>query len=328
MATIFISHRLEEIFGFADSYVVLKDGKPNGSGRVSDTDPESLVSMMVGRDLARGREARSERQPGAKLLSVSGLKREGVLDDISFDLYEAEVLGIAGLRGAGRTELARAIFGADPIDAGRIAVRDRPLPSHSPAGAIAAGIGLVPEDRKAQGLFLNLSTAKNIPVVSLAAGETRWTKPAGERELALEYRQRLGIRVFDVDAAVGTLSGGNQQKVVLSKWLEAGVEVLILDEPTRGIDVGSKQEIYALIRDLTAQGIGVILISSELPEILEMSDRILVMSQGALAAELTREEATEELIMSHAVGSSQAFAERGDLDRLGEEVAALEEEKR
>jgi ribose transport system ATP-binding protein/rhamnose transport system ATP-binding protein len=302
VATIFISHRLDEIFGLADRYTVLKDGELAGSGELRDTDEDALVSMMVGRELESLRPQESRVQ-GEEALRVEGISRAGVLDDVSFSLRKGEVLGVAGLRGAGRTELARAIFGADRIDAGRVYVGGREAAIGSPSAAIAHGIGLVPEDRKAQGLLMNLSTAENIPLVALASGATKSVRPSAERKLAAGYKQSLDIRVADVGAPVGTLSGGNQQKVVLAKWLEAGTSVLILDEPTRGIDIGSKREIYTLIRRLAADGVAVLLISSELPEVLEMSDRVLVMRQGRLAAEIDRADATEELIMTHAVGA-------------------------
>jgi ABC-type sugar transport system ATPase subunit len=300
VATIFISHRLEEIFGLADHYVVLKDGEYVGAGDLAEIDTDGLVSMMVGRELEHVARRSSRREEEA--LRIEGLSRTGVLSDISFRLRKGEVLGVAGLRGAGRTEMARAIFGADPIDDGRVFVDGREVNITAPDVAIEHGIGLVPEDRKGQGLFLNLSTAENIPVVALTSGGRNQVRPAQERRLAARYKQSLDIRVADVTSPVGTLSGGNQQKVVLAKWLEAGVSVLILDEPTRGIDIGSKREIYEIIRNLAEQGVGVLVISSELPEVLEVSDRVLVMRKGHIVADIERDDASEELIMSHAVG--------------------------
>lgn len=304
VAVIFISHRLDEIFGLADRYVVLKDGRRTDAGRVRDVNHEYLVSKMVGRDLGELAERVARGGEREEALRVEHLSRAGVLNDVSLTLHRGEVIGIAGLRGAGRTELARAIFGADPIDSGRIVVSGREVAINSPKAAINHGIGLVPEERKTQGLLLNLSTVQNIPLVSMVKSGARSIRPRREHQLAQRYVKDLRIRVGDIGALVATLSGGNQQKVVLAKWLEAGVSVLILDEPTRGIDVGSKREIYELIRKLCYQGLGVIVISSELPEILEISDRVLVMHHGEIAAELERSEATEEAIMSHAVGGT------------------------
>lgn len=323
VATIFISHRLEEIFGLADRYVVLKDGQQVGSGDLKDTDSAGLVSMMVGRELEHI-AGTSFRRADEEALRVEGVSRTGVLADISLSLRKGEVLGVAGLRGAGRTEMARAIFGADRVDSGRLFLDGKEVTLGSPAAAIASGIGLVPEDRKAQGLFMNLSTAENIPVVALSSGDRHRVRPADERRLAAKYKQSLDIRVADVSAPVGTLSGGNQQKVVLAKWLEAGVSVLILDEPTRGIDIGSKREIYEIIRGLAEEGVGVLLISSELPEVREMSDRVLVMRKGRIVADIERAEASEELIMAHAVGAGSHVV-HGD-DVAGDEfVRAIDE---
>jgi ABC-type sugar transport system ATPase subunit len=323
VATIFISHRLDEIFGLADQYVVLKDGQYVGSGDIKDVDSDRLVSMMVGRELAHAPEHSSRREFGDEALRVENVSRGGVLSDISLELRKGEVLGVAGLRGAGRTEMARAIFGADPVDSGRVFVDGKEVELGSPAAAIAHGIGFVPEDRKVQGLFLNLSTAENIPVVALTSGSSRRVSPRDERKLAADYKRSLDIRVANVNSPVGTLSGGNQQKVVLAKWLEANVSVLILDEPTRGIDVGSKREIYEIIRSLSDKGVGVLLISSELPEVLEMSDRVLVMRQGRIVAEIDRADASEELIMSHAVGAGSDVvhadvAAAGEFERFEE----------
>jgi len=301
VAVIFISHRLSEIFGFADHYAVLRDGRLTGAGFVADIDHDRLVSMMVGRDL--GHLVKSARRPsGDVVLQVEGLTRHGVLSDINLTLHRGEVLGVAGLRGAGRTELARALFGADPIDGGRVTVKGRVMHAKSPNQAVRTGVGLVPEDRGSQGLFRALSTAENIPLVRLAATGAWRANPRADRRLAEAYVDRLRIRLPDVGAPVGTLSGGNQQKVVLAKWLEADVSVLILDEPTRGIDVGAKREIYEIVDELCERGVGVILISSELPEVLAMSDRILVMHQGRIAAEVDRDKATEEVLMRYAVG--------------------------
>jgi ribose transport system ATP-binding protein/rhamnose transport system ATP-binding protein len=239
------------------------------------------------------------------LLRVDGLTRHGAFHDVSFTLRAGEVLGVAGLRGAGRTEVARAIFGADRIDAGTVHLSGVAVDVSSPSGAIRRGIGLVPEERKTQGLLVNLPTPPNVSLARHTKRRALVASPAGERATARDYVQRLRIRVPRLDQPTVQLSGGNQQKVVLAKWLEAGVSVLILDEPTRGIDIGAKAEVYETIRALCAGGIGVVLISSELPELLTLSDRIVVMCQGRLVAELDGETATEELVMTHAVGGAQ-----------------------
>ncbi|WP_236968052.1 sugar ABC transporter ATP-binding protein [Microbacterium aurantiacum] len=304
VSVIFVSHRLEEVFGLADRYVVLKDGTLTGAGKISETDHDDLVSKMVGREFTRAPRAVNQTF-GEVALEVKNLSRAGVLDDISFSVRAGEVLGIAGLRGAGRTELARAIYGADAITSGTVAVAGTKTTINSPLRAIRAGIGLVPEERKSQGLFIALSTAANIPIVRMLKRGAARSRPAADRRTAAEYVTKLRIKAGDVGAPVGTLSGGNQQKVVLAKWLEAGADVLILDEPTRGIDIGAKQEIYELIQTLCEQGRAVIVISSELPEVLALSHRILVMYHGGIAAELDGASATEEEIMFHAVGGNR-----------------------
>jgi len=301
VSVIFVSHRLEEVFGLADHYIVLKDGRLTGAGRIADTNHDDLVSKMVGREFARSQRSVNE-TVGQVVLEVEHLSQDGVLDDISLTVRAGEVLGIAGLRGAGRTELARAIYGVDPVSSGVVRVRGEVVTNGSPLRSIRAGIGLVPEERKSQGIFIALSTAANIPIVKMLKRGAHFVRPAAERALALFYKEKLRIKVADVAAAVASLSGGNQQKVVLAKWLDAGVDVLILDEPTRGIDIGAKQEIYQLIRQLCEQGLAIIVISSELPEVLSLSHRILVMHHGSAVAELDGETATEEQIMIHAVG--------------------------
>jgi ribose transport system ATP-binding protein/rhamnose transport system ATP-binding protein len=301
VSVIFVSHRLEEVFGLADAYVVLKDGEVTGTGKISETDHDQLVSKMVGREFVRG-ERTVNATLGEPVLEVENLNRAGVLFDISFSVRAGEVVGVAGLRGAGRTELARAIYGADPITSGTLRLKQKVLRVSGPLNAIQAGIGLVPEERKTQGLFTALSSAANISLVGMVKRKEKTTSPGNEVAKARDYVRKLRIKMPSPTVPVGTLSGGNQQKVVLAKWLDAGVDLLILDEPTRGIDIGAKQEIYQLIHDLCAQGLAIIVISSELPEVLALSNRVLVMHQGRIAAELDGSTATEEEIMSHAVG--------------------------
>jgi ABC-type sugar transport system ATPase subunit len=301
VSVIFVSHRLEEVFGLADTYVVLKDGEVTGTGKISETDHDQLVSKMVGREFVRG-ERTVNAALGEPVLEVENLNRAGVLFDISFSVRAGEVVGVAGLRGAGRTELARAIYGADPITSGTVRLNQKVLRVSGPLNAIQAGIGLVPEERKTQGLFTALSSAANISLVGMVRRKERTTRPGNEVAKARDYVRKLRIKMPGPTVPVGTLSGGNQQKVVLAKWLDADVDVLILDEPTRGIDIGAKQEIYQLIHELCAQGLAIVVISSELPEVLALSNRVLVMHQGRIAAELDGSTATEEQIMSHAVG--------------------------
>ncbi|MGH3325359.1 MAG: ATP-binding cassette domain-containing protein, partial [Streptomyces sp.] len=247
-----------------------------------------------------------------------GLRRAGRFSDIGFELRAGEVVGLAGLVGAGRTEVARAVFGADAYDAGTVEVRGRRLRPHDINAALTAGIGLVPEDRKGQGLLLDSSVQDNLGLVTLR-GATRAgiVDRSGQRESAARIADRLGVRMAGIGQRTGTLSGGNQQKVVIGKWLLARSQVLILDEPTRGIDVGAKVEIYELINELTAQGHAVLMISSDLPEVLGMSDRILVMAQGRIAGELTAREASQDAVMALAVGTSAPVPDNTDMDREG-----------
>ena len=301
VAVIFISHRINEIFGLADSYLVLRDGRQIAHGPINETSPEDLVRKMVGREITHAPDKRSPPRDGEPLLRVDGLSRNDVLSNISFSLYPGEVLGIAGLRGSGRTELVRAIFGADPIDAGSVFIDGRPVQISSPQAAISYGLSLVPEDRGTQGLFKNLSAQQNMFMASKRSG---LIDHAAERRKGEKHVDALQIKLPGLTTLVGRLSGGNQQKVVLAKWLETGTRILLLDEPTRGIDVGSKAQIYALVRDLCKQGLGIVLISSELPEVIENSHRVLVMHKGSIVAELDHTEATEEALISHAVGAN------------------------
>jgi ABC-type sugar transport system ATPase subunit len=309
VAMIFVSHRLNEVLDICDHYVVLRDGVLVDRGPTSATNHDDLVTKMVGRQLSldRQRAQRPAGEPsGKEVLRVERLTQSGVLHDISLSIRAGEIVGMAGLRGAGRTELARAIFGADPIDGGQVFVHGRPVRVSSPRAAVRLGLGLVPEERGTQGLFKQLSTTENIPIAKQAASGSFLVRPRRERKKAREYVGRLAMRVPNLSTPAGRLSGGNQQKVVLAKWLEADISVLLLDEPTRGVDIGAKEEIYGVIRELSARGIGVLLISSELPEILALSDRILVMHEGVITAELDGRGATEEKIMSAAVGQVAA----------------------
>jgi ABC-type sugar transport system ATPase subunit len=302
IAVVFITHRLEEVFRIADRVVVLRDGRRVGSMPIGEATTDTLIQQMVGRELTEvfHKEAAEIGEP---LLEVQGLSRKGMVQDVSFVLRRGEILGFAGLVGAGRTETARLIFGADHRDAGQIHIDGQPVQIHSPVDAVHAGIGFVPENRATQGLVLKLPVLENVVLPTLNDhARAGWLDQRGLRQAAQEYVDKLDIRTPHLQQKVEFLSGGNQQKVVVAKWLASNPKVLIMDEPTRGIDVGAKAEVHALMSRLAQAGMGIIMISSELPEILAMSDRILVMSEGRVAAILERAEATQEKIMAYASG--------------------------
>ena len=298
---IYISHRLEEVFRIADRVTVLKDGENRGTFEIGSVTPAALISLMVGRELA-SRPARRARESNAvhPALEVRGLIDCSRLRDVSFSVYPGEILAIAGLCGAGRTELALAVFGAAPRRGGEIRVEGVPVRIDSPADAMAAGIGYLPEDRRDAGLFLDMPVTANIVAARLEQFG-RWRLNDGRMAaVAAQYRQALGISTPDLRTPIENLSGGNQQKVVLARWLLRSPKVLIVDEPTRGIDVGAKAEVHDLLRRLADQGTAVVLISSELPEILAIADRILVMREGRISAELLGRQATEHEILRYA----------------------------
>ncbi len=302
---VYISHRLREIFALADEVTILKDGRYVATHRVPDVTMDDLVKLMIGRDLKDVYPKRTLEQ-GDVLLEVNSLSQSKLLRDISFQLHAGEIVGFAGIVGSGRTELARAIFGADP-SSGEMRIAGKPYKPHSPAAAIRNGVALVTEDRKAQGLFLQLSVRINTTISGLRQ-LTRLGVINFGKELTLVKRmiQELRIKTPTPSFLVVNMSGGNQQKVVLARWLSVGTRIFMMDEPTRGIDVGSKAEIYQIMDELTKQGVGILMISSELPEVLGMSDRIMVMRQGRIVKELSRAEASEEAIMQYAVGSAGA----------------------
>ncbi|WP_079148266.1 sugar ABC transporter ATP-binding protein [Streptomyces agglomeratus] len=299
---VFITHHLEEIAALGDRVTVLRDGR--SAGQVPASTPEDeLVRLMVGRSIEQ-QYPRERPAVGDALLSVRGLTRGGVFHDVSFDVRAGEVVGFAGLVGAGRTEVVRAVFGADPYDAGTVEVRGARLGKGDVNAAMGAGIGLVPEDRKGQGLVLDASVQENLGLVTMrSATRAGLVDRKGQRAAAARIAGQLGVRMAGLGQHVRTLSGGNQQKVVIGKWLLADTRVLILDEPTRGIDVGAKVEIYQLINELTASGHAVLMISSDLPEVLGMSDRVLVMAQGRIAGELPAHEATQDAVMALALSA-------------------------
>jgi ribose transport system ATP-binding protein len=311
VSVVYISHHLEETFEVSDRITVLRDGRLVATKPAKDLNVDKLIRLMVGRDLSE-KFPKEQVSRGAEVLRVEGLRQEDRLWDISFSAYAGEVLGIAGLVGAGRTELVRAIFGADPIDGGKIYVNGKRAAIRSPKDAVRSGIGLLTEDRKQQGLCLQLTVRENI-TLSVLDRLTRGQMTNRSRETALAERfiDGLAIKTSSQDQLALNLSGGTQQKVVLSKWLATEPKVLIFDEPTRGIDVGAKVEIYHMINQLAKQGVAILMVSSELPEILGMSDRVMVIGGGRVQGFLDREEATEEKIMELATGT-QARAESGE----------------
>ena len=307
-AVLFISHRLEEVFELCRRVTTLRDGRWVASEPVAGLTEDDLVRRMVGRDLDE-LYPKQATEAGQVALSVRRLTREGVFTDVSFDVREGEIVGLAGLVGAGRSEVARAIFGVDRWDAGEVEVAGRPLPPGAPSLAMAAGVALVPEDRRAQGLVMDMSIERNIALTGLrATSRAGLMNRRAERDRAVDWAVRLQVKYARLADTVGTLSGGNQQKVVLAKWLATGPRVLIVDEPTRGIDVGTKAEVHRLLSSLAAQGVAILMISSDLPEILGMADRVLVMHEGRLTAEIPRAEATEESVMSAATGRERNAA--------------------
>ena len=300
---IYISHRLREIFELADEVTVLKDGRYVDTRNVSEVTMDDLVRLMVGRDLQDVYPKRSPK-PGEVLLEIKNISREGILENISFQLRAGEIVGFAGITGSGRTELARVIFGADPASGGEMRLYGDSYKARSPGDAIGKGVGLVTEDRKKQGLLLKLAVTQNTTISGLGQlTQFGVIKMNEELELVKEYIRQLSIKTPGPSFLVVNMSGGNQQKVVLARWLSRGVRIFIMDEPTRGIDVGSKSEIYQIMAELADQGVGIIMISSELPEVLGMSDRVMIMREGKIVKELSRAEASEEAIMLYAVGS-------------------------
>ena len=299
---IYISHRMREIFAIGDRVTVMRDGRTVGTREVRRTDVNELIGLMVGRTIDE-QIAKREVEIGEPVLQVVGLARGKALSPISLSVGAGEILGVAGLMGSGRTELARAIFGADPIDAGSVTVASKPLPGNDPAASIAAGLGFLTEDRKQQGLVLQMSVGENITLTSLdELSRYGFLDITAEQARAGELVEKLRIRATSLGQETVNLSGGNQQKVVLARWLAAGCRALLFDEPTRGIDVGAKAEIYEIIGELVERGVAVVLISSEMPELLGLADRVAVMHEGSLQGVLNRSEATQEKIMELALG--------------------------
>ncbi len=298
---IYISHRLEEIFKLADSVTVIRDGQHISTLPIAEVDREKLISLMVGRTLGMEYPKRHVKM-GEPILEVKGLQRPGVFKDVSFTLHRGEILGFAGLVGAGRTEVARALFGADKGVSGEIMLDGKPYQAKNVHSAICRGMGLVPEDRKQQGLVLDMMLKENVSMANFSSiMSSIFLMPKREDTLAYKFIEMLRIATPDAERKVKNLSGGNQQKVVIAKWLNAESDVLIIDEPTRGIDVGAKAEIYSLMCDLAEKGKAIIMISSDMPELLGICDRILVMHDGRITGSLLANEATQEKILEYAI---------------------------
>ena len=292
---IYVSHRMPEIFHLCDTVSVLRDGRHIATRQVADVSQAELVQLVIGRPLSEYFPDLTRAGPGEEVIRAAELTSPGKFERISFSLRAGEVVGLAGLVGAGRSELASALFGLDRSVTGTLWIGGRAVRLHSPRDAIKLGVGLVPEDRKRQGIVPSASSLHNISLATLERlARLTWVRRAIERVQGRTFFDRLRVRAPHIDAIVAGLSGGNQQKVVLARWLAARSRVLILDEPTRGVDVGAKAEIHALIGELAAQGTAILLISSELPEILSLSDRILVLREGRLVGEIARREATQE----------------------------------
>ncbi|TQC50691.1 sugar ABC transporter ATP-binding protein [Rhodococcus sp. WS4] len=305
-AVMFISHRFEEIFALCQRVTVMRDGRHISTSELAGLTVDDLVRSMVGRDLG-ALFPKIDVEPGAVVLEVENLSRAGVFSDISFQVRAGEIVALSGLVGAGRSEVMQSAFGVDPRDSGDVRVRGKSLRKGNPKAAMRAGMALVPEDRRQQGLILDMSIERNATLTrSSALARFGFLFGGGERRSAYEWTKKLQTKYARITDPVGVLSGGNQQKVVLAKWMATAPSVLIVDEPTRGIDVGTKAEVRRIISTLASEGVAVVMISSELPEVLGMADRVLVMREGRIVSELSRSEADEEKIMFAATGSEAA----------------------
>lgn len=294
---VFISHRFEEVFALCDTVTVMRDGSYVSTKKIADTTVDALVAEMVGREVAE-LFPKTVAEVGDVVLDVQGLSSVGVFRDVSFQVRAGEIVGLAGLVGAGRSEIARAVFGVDKYDAGTVTLQGKKVPPRNPRAAIRAGMAFVPEDRRKQGLVTEASVARNIAGV-IRTGLSRAGVLTGRAEntAAGPWAGRLEVKTSALDMHATTMSGGNQQKVVIAKWLATEPRLLIIDEPTRGIDVGTKSEVHRLLSDLAGQGLAILMISSELPEVLGMADRVLVVCEGRITAEIDRDDATPENVM-------------------------------
>jgi rhamnose transport system ATP-binding protein len=305
-AILFISHRFDEVFDLCDTVTVMRDGAYIATSPIESTTVEEIVRQMVGRDVTT-LFPKLEAEIGDEVLVVRGLTRAGVFDDVSFTVRAGEIVALAGLVGAGRSEIARAVFGVDAYSAGEVRVNGVPLRKNDPAAAMRAGLALVPEDRRQQGLVLESSVARNATLaIRRALARFGLITDGLENASARIWASRLEVKTSALDTPAGTLSGGNQQKVVLAKWLATDPKVLIIDEPTRGIDVGTKAEVHRLLSELAQRGLAILMISSELPEVLGMADRVLVVHEGRITADMPRSQATAESVMFAATHAEAA----------------------
>ena len=321
VGVVYISHRLEELKQITDRITVMRDGRYVDTVDAQTTTIDQIISMMVGRTIYESAPEVPEHPSEDIALEVKNLNRGSVIKDVSFTLKKGEILGFAGLMGAGRTEVARAVFGADPVNSGDVYVRGKKVHIKHPRDAVRYGIGYLSEDRKRYGLALGMDVESNIVLASFQKflGFLGVVNSGKMRQTGQQYVQALSIKTPSLQQRVKNLSGGNQQKVVIGKWLTADTDILIFDEPTRGIDVGAKSEIYRLLNDLAQQGKAIIMISSELPEILRMSHRIVVMCEGRITGELSAAEATQERIMTFATQRKELVASDGT-DNNGSEA--------
>ena len=309
VAVVYISHKIDELFRVADSFIALRDGRVTGGMEIKDAVSDDIIRMMVGREVVTGLDRKGAKH-GKELMRVSGLsfrnpmqKPAWLVKDVSFTLQKGEILGVSGLMGAGRTEMLEALFGlhSDYVS-GDIYIEGEPVKIRSIADGIRAGMALVPEDRKLQGLIMSMNVMENTTIASLAKlSSFGFLNRKKELELSRQFNEKLRVRLASVTQNIETLSGGNQQKVVIAKWLATNPRILLLDEPTRGIDVGARQEIYGIIEKLASEGMGIIVVSSDLPEILSISDRIMVLSESRMTACIDGDQATEELVMKAAI---------------------------
>jgi rhamnose transport system ATP-binding protein len=305
-ALVFISHRFDEVFELCDTVTVMRDGAYISTARIAETTVDKIVAAMVGREVA-DLFPKTLCAVGEPVLQVEGLSSTGVFHGVTFEVRTGEIVGLAGLVGAGRSEIARAVFGVDGYESGSVRIKGKPVPRNDPRAAIKAGAAFIPEDRRKQGLVIDSSVARNVAGVMRQGLAKAGLLTAGmENRAAAPWAGRLQVKTGSLDSKASTMSGGNQQKVVIAKWLATNPSLLIIDEPTRGIDVGTKAEVHRLLSELAGQGLGILMISSELPEVLGMADRVLVVCEGRITADISREDATPEAVMYAATHQPEA----------------------